>query len=136
MPEYTEPRLVRKSDYDCNSPETLTAENDREWFEDHPARFLRLRRKTDGDPGVASHCLVFCPFAEPRFGRARLPFTPPARAKVHMNWGDDVLVHLLRKLLWKVPSEFRQRFDDVLAFGGRLPNPREKEKTPRGQTGG
>lgn len=42
-----------------NSPATITAELDEDWFEDHPGRFIRLRHKTDGDPGIDKAMLVF-----------------------------------------------------------------------------
>jgi hypothetical protein len=42
-------------------PIELVSENDREWFEDHPDRLLRMRFGTDGDPGGTEMAvLVFC----------------------------------------------------------------------------
>jgi len=52
-----------------DSPAALVAADDRQWFEDHPGRFIRLRYATDGDRDPVTSeplptgevVIVFCP---------------------------------------------------------------------------
>jgi hypothetical protein len=63
-------------------PVELVSEDDRDWFEDHPDRLLRLRFGTDGDPGGTEMAvLVFCP----QDGiRIRMPYTAPFAQTVRL----------------------------------------------------
>ena len=75
-----------------DSPITLTAAADREWFDDHPTRFVRLRYSTDGDippdgtpPAVAM--VVFCPTDGLRF-RHSLQVIPGSLAERWLATGE------------------------------------------------
>jgi hypothetical protein len=112
-------RCVAEVPLDYNSPTTLAAENDREWFEDHPNQFIRVRYKTDGDPGKASHVMVFSPLKSNTI-RFRIPFRLPRNAKLPTQ--EAQLVDWLRHLMWSLgaPPNVIKLLDAVIARGRKL----------------